>query len=388
MDLRDLDPSDLDAALDVRNRSFGPLAANLHDQWRGMQTRAISERRALAVYDGARMAGMARITSFRQWWLGRGVAMAGIGGVVVAPEYRGRGVAKLLLRGVLRRARQQGYALSALYPATTPLYRSVGWELAGRQQFVTLPAEALRTAAGAAPVPLRRAVAGDEAAITEALATNYRRSCACGPLDWEPVEWRIELDDSDYYAYLADDGFLGYSFECGDTLLASHAVAGSEATLRTMLAILGSGSAVAKTVRLCVAPNDPLFWLTREAPGKGEPGPWWMLRLVDAGAALATRGFPAGITAEIPLRLTDPEIAANAGTYILRVADGVGVLDAEDDERVEAALTLGPNAAAALYAGVPLSTLRRTGLVSGGWSADAAILDALFSVTAYCLDYF
>ena len=37
----------------------------------------------------------------------------------------------------------RGYPLSALYPATMPLYRSLGWELAGARETAVIPARSL-----------------------------------------------------------------------------------------------------------------------------------------------------------------------------------------------------------------------------------------------------
>jgi predicted acetyltransferase len=54
-----------------------------------MQERAIAEGRLLGAYDGELLVATARITAFRQWWYGEAMPMAGIGGVVVAPECRG-----------------------------------------------------------------------------------------------------------------------------------------------------------------------------------------------------------------------------------------------------------------------------------------------------------
>jgi predicted acetyltransferase len=86
--------------------------------------------------DGKQLVAMARINRFRQWWCGRSLPLAGIGGVAVAREHRGRGVARLLMLGILERAAGQGYPFSALYPTTLPLYRSCGWEIAGAQYFI------------------------------------------------------------------------------------------------------------------------------------------------------------------------------------------------------------------------------------------------------------
>lgn len=57
--------------------------------------------------------------------------MAGVSGVKVAPEARGRGVATALLTELLAVLTGRGYPLSVLYPSTLGVYRSLGWELAG-----------------------------------------------------------------------------------------------------------------------------------------------------------------------------------------------------------------------------------------------------------------
>src|ERR1700756_3040081 len=80
----------------------------------------------------------------RQYWLGRPVKMAGVASVKVAPEHRGRGVGRALMTELLGRIAERGFPLSALYPATMPIYRSLGWELAGGRDQFFVPARCLR----------------------------------------------------------------------------------------------------------------------------------------------------------------------------------------------------------------------------------------------------
>ena len=49
----------------------------------------------------------------------------------------------------------------------------------------------------------------------------------------------------------------------------------------------------------------------------------WMLRLLDAPAAIAARGFPAADLA-VPLQITDDLLAANSGRWELTVRAGAG----------------------------------------------------------------
>ncbi len=113
-----------------------------------------------------------------------------------------------------------------------------------------------------------------------------------------------------------------------------------------------------------------------------------MLRLVDAAAAIAARGFPAAVSLSVPLRIADDARRVNCGHWQLTVADGKGTLDPVRPPASTAPLTLGARGLAALYAGTPVVTLRQVGLVSGGTPDSDAALDAAFAATPYMLDSF
>ncbi|HJY58143.1 MAG TPA: sterol carrier protein domain-containing protein, partial [Streptosporangiaceae bacterium] len=116
----------------------------------------------------------------------------------------------------------------------------------------------------------------------------------------------------------------------------------------------------------------------------------WMLRVVDAPAAIAARGFPAAVSLAVPLAIHDDARPANSGRWALTVTDGRGVLDplTPSGARADPPLTLGARGLAALYAGTPVSTLRQAGLAADGSPADDAALDTAFAGTAYMLDAF
>ena len=75
-------------------------------------------------------------------WMGRGTArMAGIAGVVTAPEQRGRGYAGRLLKSTLQTLRERKFAFAALLPAQADYYRRFGWEYAAlSNRYLTAPA--------------------------------------------------------------------------------------------------------------------------------------------------------------------------------------------------------------------------------------------------------
>lgn len=384
MDIKDLSLDDLDAALDVRSRSFGPLPSSSLARWKAMSSRAIGQHRLLAAYEGGTVVAFARINAYGQWWAGRRVPMAGIGSVVVAPEHRGSGLGSAFMRAVLDRSRELGFALSALYPATTAPYRAVGYELAGVRRQVDLSTEGLRRLAGEA-VPLRRATPADAAEMTRLLAASYEARRDVGPYDRDPVEVAVDLEeDDDTMTYLADDGVVAYEFS-RDRFDVLAIGAGSGETLRALWRLVGSGSSTQATTRVALSPHDPLFWMLPDNEIAVHGTQWWMLRLVDTPGAVAARGFPTGLDVEVPLVVSDPWDDASSGAYVLAVSGGRGAL-----RRTEGAdgAAFGPRGMAALYAGTPMATLRATGLATGGDPEQDVLLDAAFAATAFMTDYF
>ncbi len=221
---------DLDAQLDLAERSFGPTSPAGRDQRRRAVADPIAEGRSLGAFDGDRPVGAAIFHDMRQWWCGRAVPMAGVAAVKVAPEDRGRGVARRLMTALLDEVAARGYPLSALYPATMPLYRSLGWELAGVRETAVIPARSLRDPAPPDPVipaagpdvaagsaRLRRAAPGDAEAVVAVIGRVHQAARDCGPITWDVASVARSLADPDLYAYLCDDGFLIYRWHSGTT---------------------------------------------------------------------------------------------------------------------------------------------------------------------------
>jgi predicted acetyltransferase len=109
---------------------------------------------------------------------------------------------------------------------------------------------------------------------------------------------------------------------------------------------------------------------------------------VDAGAAVAARGFPAAVSVAVPLEVTDNVLPANSGRWTLEVNGGQGKLAAGSGAG-GTPLRLGARGLAALYGGVPVSTLRRAGLAAGGTpTGDDALDSALGGRPAFMLHGF
>ncbi|MFZ0000318.1 MAG: GNAT family N-acetyltransferase, partial [Trebonia sp.] len=135
---------DFDAQVDLGQRAFGIYSPAQKANW--LYTARLRARQGmfLGAFAGQQAAGAAIFHDLRQWWAGRAVPCAGVSSVKVAPEYRGHGTGRRLMTGLLAAIAARGYPLAALYPATMPIYRSLGWELAGGRYRATIPARSLR----------------------------------------------------------------------------------------------------------------------------------------------------------------------------------------------------------------------------------------------------
>ncbi|MDP9445304.1 MAG: GNAT family N-acetyltransferase [Actinomycetota bacterium] len=383
--VRDLRPDDFDDVVQIRVRSFGPMSGSDRAQWRRSAEVAAAGGRLLGAVRGDRLVAAARIWEFGQWWRGRPVPMGGIGGVVVDPEHRGRGVATLLMRALLGRCRDLGLVLSGLYPASLPVYRRVGYELAGARYRYTFRSDDLR-ALGPVEARLRRTSAADAERLLELVARVRSTRAESGPIVWPVEEVRHWLDESDTFGYLAEDGFVVYAWS-GRDLEVHELVAVSPETARGLWTLVGSGASVAEHVHAYVAPHDPIHLRVPREARHEVTVQRWMLRLVDAPAAVAARGWPGGVDVDVGLVIDDVEQTANSGAWRLQVRGGTATLTPTSPD--DGSLGVGPRGLAALYAGTPVATLRTSGLAAGGCPEGDAGLDTAFAgPTPFMLDYF
>jgi predicted acetyltransferase len=408
-DIREIAPGDdLDALIDLARRAFGPAAdADSPDAVARRRARigqAIGDQRVFGAFSGGRMVASAMWHDMRQWWHGRPVPMAGVAAVMVAPEFRGRGVGRTLMTEVLAGIARRGYPLSVLYPATTPIYRSLGWEMAGGDYRAALPARSLRSlltpdisrntpgTLADDPVgrlhaaPFERATPDDAVAVIDVVGRAHQSARHNGPNTRDAASVAAWLADPGLFAYLAPDGFLAYRWGRGHEIQVERVVAATERTLRELWSIVASHSSIADTVTARVGPDDPIFWLTREPDTYLKHHELWMLRLVDVAEAVRGRGFPLSAQLSVPLAIEDDTRDGNAGLFELSVTGGRGTLVHAPEATHP--LTIGVRGLAALYAGTPMASLRLAGLATGGDPAADSELDGAFGGASFLLDSF
>ena len=321
-----------------------------------------------------------------QWFGGRSVPMTGIAGVGVPAERRGRGAALSLVRAALAELRAGGVALSTLYPATTTLYRRAGFEIAGGRYAIELRLHELRARGPDRALVARRPTPADEPAIAEVAAEVARHGA--GQLDRGPYIWRrvrqprgrIVRD----FVIEGPDGLEGYAYlgqkdvprDEGQeyAIVATDAAATTPAAGRRLLALLGDHAGIARRAVLYGGPAHPLLLQLSERHYGVKLVDPWMLRIVDVQAALERRGWPAAVSAELQLELTDDVLPENAGSWTLAVSQGEArVARATGSGRGARApsLRMDVRGLAPLYSGhLSPGQLRQAGLIEGD---DAAL---------------
>lgn len=319
------DEQELAAAADIMVHSYAMAPA---DATTWTQRVGLSGLRLLR--EGGQVAGTLVFISMGQWYGGRNVPIVGVGGVGVSPVHRGHGTATRLMQSLVRDARESGAPLSALYPATQPLYRRVGYEHAGVRQEIRVQVPSIdvqeRTLA------LRPIEERDEPAITacyQRMAQARQGWLARSPYVWDRVRapragtahgYLVEGGSGvEGYVYLVRKPLAGWKQE----LIASDIVAQTPAAARRLLSFLGDHRSLATEASWFGGTDDPLLMLLREQTYSVKLDMHWMVRVLDVAKALEARGWPVGLSGALHLEVEDDLLPENRGRYVLEVSDGV-----------------------------------------------------------------
>lgn len=398
MEVREPSEDELVGAWHMLTRSFNFPRAD-EEKW--LASIGPLERCRVAVAgSGAdrEVAAFSRVRPFGQFFGGRSVTMAGYSPVGVGPEFRGRGLASVITADHYPVLRERGEVIAGLYPATTRLYRGVGFELAAVWSDRRFPIRSLQTLAPAAGVDTRRAKRDDIPAIQACYAAHARNHP--GWLDRPDVWWnRILVEQWDErHVYVVDggggagalDGYIIYRQSAdpdrtfGYQINVTEVVADEVDVALALWRLVGSSASMVDTVTVLGPPEHPLLFLLREQDIKPRAEIRYMLRVVDAPGAVAARGYPP-ISVTVDLELTDRYCDWNSGRWQLVINGGDGRLEKGGRGDV----TMSVNAFAAVYSGYASArTLARAGMLKGD-DRHLGALDAAFSgPTPWLCDFF
>lgn len=378
IEIRSLDPGDLAPMADLRTLAFGGPRPELSPQ-----TMAVPPEDTVAAYRGLRMVGTVAVQDFHQWFGGREVPCGGVAGVTVAPDQRGRGLARTMLVEAVARMQARGQVVSSLFPTTASLYRSLDWEIAGWWAQTAVAVADLPRPTGAVEwAPTTHDDAGLVA--VQAACAGGRDGWVVPPTRyWQAQAARRQAAPEPSWSWIGHrDGapvaavVYGYkTSERGLFDLDVGLVAGVDGpALTDALAFLGANGTTADRA-VTTLPVRLLARHLAEGSRTASTFDWpWMLRLVDLPGAVAARGWPSGVSVEAHLDLAGTGAAhpgAPAGRWVLRVADGAATCEPGGD----GSLAVGAGDLASLYAGgVDPAALAADGRMVG---ADAGTLSGL-----------
>jgi len=386
MEIRALRSTELPQAFELDAEAF-----HVGSDRREAFLRFVDPDRTLGAFEGQRLVAMTCVHELAQLFGGRAVPMGGVASVAVAPDWRGRGVAKQLLTACIEAMARRGEALSCLWPAATALYRALGWELGGSFALRTLAPAMLRGLPRSASGRVRPYEDRDEAALRACYLRLAQPAPGC--LDRTGVRWaylahrwqdrtRFVYEDAagevaGYLVYRQLDGT--YSALGGNFQLAVDEIVGtSRQALEALWGLLASWSTQVEQIVVRSGSNDPAFLVLPELRFRILAEIRWMARLVDAPAAIAARGYPSVLDLAVPLVLRDPLVPENDGNWMLEVAKGEGRLTKRSDAQPAPSLDI--NGLSSLYTGYAATAqLTLAGRLTGGAPAQREALDSVFA---------
>ncbi|HTV10752.1 MAG TPA: GNAT family N-acetyltransferase [Acidimicrobiales bacterium] len=324
LEIRPPEASDRDAVAAIDSFSFNGRT----------RPEAVPLEGALCCFDGGRAVASATALPFEQWFGGCRARCAGVASVAVLPEYRGRGLAGRLVRQLLEERRRGGDAVSVLYPANAALYRQLGYEYAGLMPEFRMPVADLPAARGEVS-EMTDADLPDIMACFARFAAQHNGPVQSG----DHARWRehvlAHVGEGAHQRTVLVRGeggvegyasyFLGSWEGHGYPLICKHLVALAPACLRALLGHLRHFENSANSVSWRGAPSTaPVGIAARASAFSVVPEVRrWMLRVLDVGAALSSRGY--GQTAgEVVIEVEDNLFPGNSGPWLLQVERGEG----------------------------------------------------------------
>ena len=405
--------------------AVGPITEDHFERWHQLRQQAfggqgsleemcrflaiIPEDRRLGAFVHGTLVASAVDLAFAQTWSGTPIGCAGVAGVIVAHEARGNGLARRVMAGLFEVMATEDEPISALFPTTAPLYRSLGYEVVGDLVVRDVPLASMPEEADGRGAPATETgsehdpVVWTPISLADPRLAVVDRAAAAAHTGWlrrsdaryDALVVGAGIGGTPVFAYLAtraDQPVAVVAYENGERaadglqVLDVHLAAAIDAEAwRACLGFLARHQTMGSSVRLEVPtavlrqhlPNLPRARVHTLRP--------WMLRINDPGAAISARPAPAALRGRIDFDLEpDPVTGTGGGPHRLEVADGRATLTGGGSGSVSCPRTT----LAQAYAGVDVAVLVAAGRLAGASDDDAALIGALWASTGEVQFYF
>ena len=319
------------------------------------------------------------IIDLGQWFGGNIVRTGAVTSVGVAPEGRGIGAASVLLRKSLAEMYERAIPISTLFPSSTRVYRSFGYERSGTKFTYETTVKEMK-----APLNELEVIESNPSEREETyLLYNERAELSNGNLDRGSVLWDLILETPGrkifHYVVMDGDKAVGYvNFQqarSADHIRVRDMVALNSECAERLLRFFYDHRTVIDTISWNGPPNDPMRLLMEEQEVKIAYNRDWMLRIIDIKKAIESRGYPKDIQSTLTLNYEDPILPQNSGTWTIEISEGKGMVSKSNLP----GLTLGPRGLAPLYTShLTAFDIKNMGLIEGS-SDELARASLIFS---------
>lgn len=340
---RPVEPSEAERYERIREYAFHPDEGPSDD----VTADRDSPGERYGLFDDGSLCSICRQYTFDARLRGTWIRLGGLGTVATPPERRRQGYARRLLSEAVRTYAADSVPLVALWPFETAFYRQFGWTTAhDLSRYQCDPGVLVDVGDGTGQ--FQRVEADDwESLRTVHLTAGEGETLS---LDRSERWWRrrvfSEWGETQRHVYRYDRGgdpagYLAHSVDDGRLEVAALGGVDHDA-YRAVLGFLGDHDAQIERVSFARPSGADLFAIVDDPDAiecTVEPGP--MVRVTDVARALETVPYPDAITAEVTLAVEDPLLERNDGRYRLRVADGVGKVEAVPGSNPDATLSVG-----------------------------------------------
>ena len=288
----------------------------------------------VCAYDGDRLVAAASIIDEGQYYGGRVVPSGGIASVAVLPDMRGLDLARRVMREAFVRMLGMGAAISTLYPTTSSLYRSLGYEQAGANVISRL---ALADLPSSPPPGHSFTPCGfDEVREQyDAMAPRYDGWLQRRDDRWASIQYDFESSPDQHASFCVNrDGvsvgailYRQSQAEIHQAEINAQLFAQDVPALRALLALAAGHSTIAAGLRTQIPEWELCRAIDQSHRIHQHFAMKWMTRVLDAPAAIAARGYNPHVDVEVHVHLQDDALAMNNGPFVLRVRDGAGSLE-------------------------------------------------------------
>lgn len=345
------------------------------------------------LFDGDELVSVCKLHYLETTIRGESTTMGGIGGVATAPERRREGHVRQLLRAALDVYREDDVPVATLWPYETSFYRHLGWGTTNTFTTYELPPEELAFARDSEGV-LRRLTADDwerlravEEKHAEGTGLALRRSeewwrkrtLSEWASDGTPYIYGYERDGrlQGYVTYTIDESEVTSAHD-GPRLRVQDLAYVDDDAYRGLLAFLADQDSQVGVVRLRRPEESDLLHRV-DNPERVDAtlalGP--MARLTDVTATLERFPWPASLSVEWTLEVTDPLLPCNDGRFTVDVDAGSATVTPTDGKSGDdAAITVDIGTLSQLYVGTfDVESAERLGTLD----VDESVRDALWT---------